>query len=109
VWQKSDHWQVNRYVIMPDHIHFFCCPAKRETSFHAWNLYWRAQITRDWPYPDEKPIWQKDNWDTQIRNGSEFTEKWHYILNNPVRKGLVSHNDLWPYFGEIYPLTWIER
>ena len=27
-WRKADHWLVGRYVIMPDHLHLFCAPAK---------------------------------------------------------------------------------
>lgn len=26
-WHRADKWAVGRYVIMPDHVHFFCSPA----------------------------------------------------------------------------------
>lgn len=94
---------------MPDHIHFFCCPSNLETPYRNWRNFWRNQVTRVWPNRDEKPVWQKDDWDTQIRNGAGFTEKWNYIRHNPVRKGLVSHPDEWPYQGEVYPFVWMER
>jgi REP element-mobilizing transposase RayT len=109
VWRSADHWQVNRYVIMPDHIHFFCCPANRETPFKIWQQFWRAHVTRQWPRLDEKPIWQKDDWDTQIRFHDAFTEKWHYVRHNPVRQGLVKIADEWPYQGEVFPFVWLER
>lgn len=109
VWLASNHWQINRYVIMPDHIHFFCCPLNPESSFRNWQQFWRNQITRVWPNSGEKPIWQKNYWDAQIRSASEFTEKWHYVRNNPVRKGLVAHPDEWKYQGEVFPFVWLER
>jgi putative transposase len=109
VWLKADHWQVNRYVIMPDHVHCFCCPCRAETSFARWRSFWRSEATRQWPDESEKPVWQKDDWDTQIRSGNEFTEKWHYVRNNPVRQELVSHPDEWPFQGEIFPFVWMDR
>jgi len=109
IWRRADPWRVNQYVLMPDHVHFFCCPAHPETGYKTWRQFWRATATREWPFPAEKPVWQRDDWDTQIRNGDHFTEKWHYLRENPVRKGLVAHADDWPYWGEIFPFTWIER
>ena len=109
VWTCADHWQVNRYMIMPDHIHFFCCPATRETSYRTWREFWRWTATCEWPDPNEKPIWQRDDWDVQIRSAEHFREKWHYVRENPVRKGLVQRAEDWPYTGIVFPFTWIER
>ena len=109
IWHRADHWRVNRYVLMPDHVHFFCCPANPQTSYKTWRQFWRSAATREWPFPAEKPVWQRDDWDTQIRSAAHFTEKWHYVRENPVRKGLVARADDWPYWGEIFPFTWIER
>jgi putative transposase len=30
-WNGNDYWLVGRYVIMPDHLHFFCAPRVVET------------------------------------------------------------------------------
>ena len=109
VWRRANHWQINRYIIMPDHIHFFCCPANRETPYRTWRSYWRAAVTKEWPFPDSKPIWQRDDWDTQMRTAAQFTEKWHYVRENPVRKRLVKNADDWPYWGEVFPFVWMER
>jgi putative transposase len=109
VWRMAEHWQVNRYVLMPDHVHLFCCPANRETPYSRWREFWRATVTKEWPFPAEKPIWLRDDWDTQIRDAAHFAEKWHYVRNNPVRKGLVARAEDWPYCGEVFPFTWIER
>jgi putative transposase len=74
IWRRADHWQINRYVIMPDHLHFFCCPANPQTSYKTWRQFWRSTATREWSFPAEKPIWQRDDWDTQIRSAAHFTE-----------------------------------
>ena len=36
-----------------------------------------------------------DVWDTQIRTGNQYDEKWLYIRQNPVRRGLVKVADDW--------------
>jgi len=108
-WRKADHWLVGRYVLMPDHLHLFCAPARfPSTPLKNWMAFWRAEATRFWPWPEEKPIWQKDFFDRQLRRGESYTEKWHYVRENPVRGSLVSDAAAWPWQGEIHPLMWHE-
>src|SRR5216684_1811237 len=46
-WHKADHWLVGRYVIMPDHVHFFCAPSYFPvTPLKRWMEFWRADATR---------------------------------------------------------------
>jgi hypothetical protein len=70
--------------------------------------FWRAEATRRWPWPEEKPIWQKDFFDRQLRSGEGYTEKWQYVRENPVRAGLTPSVDAWPWQGEMHPLMWHE-
>ena len=108
-WEKADHWSVGRYVIMPDHVHLFCAPAKFPYAPHKqWVQFWKAE-TRQWPRIAEKPIWQRDFFDRQLRTGDSYHEKWLYVFHNPVRAGLVDAPEAWSYQGEIKPLLWHER
>ena len=59
--------------------------------------------------PRNPPLWQRDCWDRQLRTGESYTQKWEYVRNNPVRKGLVACADDWPYQGELNVLEWHER
>lgn len=107
VWKASRHWQVGRYVIMPEHIHLFCCPGVPDfPSLKVWMRHWRAEASRHWPSPDEQPVWQLDFWDRQLRKGESYSEKWHYVRQNPVRKGLCAAMEGWPYQGEMNALMW---
>jgi len=106
-WKNADRWLVGRYVIMPDHVHFFCAPSEHPpTPLDKWVSFWRAQVTRQWPYPVEKPIWQRDFFDRQLRSGESYHQKWLYVCENPVRAGLVSKSDEWPFQGELNVLRW---
>lgn len=45
-WNAANDWLVGRYVIMPDHLHFFCAPVKISTPFKRWMKFWHAGATR---------------------------------------------------------------
>ncbi len=107
-WKRADHWLVGRYVIMPDHVHLFCAPVVLATPLKRWMEFWRAEATRHWPRLDEKPIWQRDFFDRQLRRGESYAQKWMYIWENPVRAGLVSQAEDWPWKGELNLLQWHE-
>ena len=106
-WQGADHWVVGRYVIMPDHIHLFCSPARYDhLSIKRWTAFWKSSASKVWPDESEQPIWQIDAWDTQLRKGDSYSAKWAYVSNNPVRHKLIEHAKKWPYQGEMNPLIW---
>ncbi|MDQ6623722.1 MAG: transposase [Verrucomicrobiota bacterium] len=106
-WNTATSWLVGRYVLMPDHVHLFCAPAEiHPQPLLQWVSFWKSHSTRHWPQPEELPIWQRHFWDTQLRRGESYDEKWDYVLQNPVRAGLVSRGDDWPFAGEISELRW---
>ena len=114
-WENAQNWIVGRYVIMPDHIHFFCAPATYPApDFHRWIKYWKrlaqqafaAMAARGDTRPPTVKLWQDGCWDTQMRTGAQYEEKWQYVRNNPVRKGLVGDADYWAYQGAVHDLPW---
>lgn len=106
-WREADHWLVGRWAVMPDHLHLFCAPAHVPvTPLKRWMEFWRATATRRWPHPAEKPIWQKDFFDRQLRSGESYREKWLYLWENPIERGLVRRPEDWPYQGEMNELPW---
>ncbi len=108
-WHQACRWVVGRYVVMPDHVHLFCAPATFPCEpLRTWVKYWKTVATKIWPRPDERPLWQADVWDTQLRRGENYTEKWQYVCENPVRAGWVSQAEDWPYQGEVNTLVWRE-
>ncbi len=48
----------------------------------------------------------RDFWDTQLRKEESCAEKWLYVVENPVRAGLVTRSSDWPYQGEMHSLNW---
>lgn len=89
---------------MPDHLHLFAGCSESDFTLEQWMKYWKSDFSRRFGRPECR--WQTDHWDTRVRAATAYEEKWHYMLENPVRHGLVAHADDWPYKGEIYPLRW---
>lgn len=108
-WRGADRWLVGRWVIMPDHLHLFCAPAIWPNSpVKSWIRYWRSEATRYWPFPNEKPIWQRDFFDRQLRSGESYSQKWRYLWENPIASGLVARPEDWPFQGEMNAIPWHE-
>lgn len=104
VWTDASGWAVGRYVIMPDHIHLFAAPGDMDIDLDKWVRYWKSQFTKRHGIPEHR--WQDDHWDTRLRSDESYEFKWMYVLNNPVRHGLVKCADDWPFQGELNILPW---
>jgi putative transposase len=104
VWQEARAWLVGYYLLMPDHMHFFCAPGDPGVPFKRWVAYWKRLFTQKAGNPDW--AWQSGQWDTRLRRGEKYTEKWQYVAMNPVRKRLVAKSQDWPYQGVLNVLMW---
>lgn len=103
-WPNATDWHVGRYMLMPDHVHFFCAPANAETTLDNWVKYWKRSWSKELKRPDRR--WQPGKWDTRLRHGDSYHDKWEYVRQNPVRAGLVESPEDWPYQGELHELRW---
>jgi putative transposase len=109
-WIQAPEWAVGHYAVMPDHVHLFA--AENEFQGYPlgqWVAKWKAYVSRRWPLNEEKPVWQRNFWDRQLRNGDSYGAKWMYVRNNPVRHGLVLNSDDWPFQGMLNQLSWHDR
>ena len=92
---------VGRYVIMPDHMHLFV-RIGREQTLGLTVKHLKERITKT--IRKEHPgvtVWQPGFFDHLLRNDESYAQKWEYVRENPLREGLASHHEDWPYQGEI--------
>jgi REP element-mobilizing transposase RayT len=99
---------VGRYVIMPNHVHFFVRGnpdfvlsswvggLKRAMSVAGSNQVHATRLPIQ-----RKSLWQPGFFDHVLRNDESYAQKWEYVRENPVRAGLVAEWHEWPYQGEI--------
>jgi REP element-mobilizing transposase RayT len=86
---------------MPDHVHLF---VRSGPDFEL--AQWMRMLKRT--LSDEistgPPHWQAGFFDRLIRHSESYSEKWHYVRQNPVRAGLASNPEQWPWQGEVVRL-----
>ena len=104
-WRRIGDWRVGRYVVMPDHVHFFAAPLDRDASLSKCVQTFRSFATKSlrplgYPYP----LWQREFFDHLLRSDESYALKWEYVRQNPIRHGLVQRIEDWPYAGEFCPL-----
>ena len=105
-WTAAQTWVVGYYLVMPDHIHFFCAPGCDDPpSVKTWVKYWKRLVSQGAPVLHGQ--WIPDCWDTQMRSQEHYTQKLEYVALNPVRGGLVARTEEWPYQGKMNELIWI--
>ena len=93
---------VDRYVIMPDHIHFFAAFPVHGITLATWVHALRTVIGKKLlKLGIQKPHWQEGFFDHLLRSQESYAEKWQYVRMNPVRAKLCGTPDAWPYQGEI--------
>jgi putative transposase len=92
---------VGIYCFMPDHLHLILCgqqdwsnAKKVVDEFKAKSGLWLGKHRPSFE-------WQDGYHDHIIRRGEDWRRQVYYVLNNPVRKGLVLDAFDWPFTGSI--------
>jgi REP element-mobilizing transposase RayT len=92
---------VGRYVIMPDHLHLFV-RGTQTFDLGRWVGMLKQHLAKAIARPTTaEPVWQRGFFDHILRSDESYGQKWEYVRENPLRAGLVSHAEDWPYAGEI--------
>jgi len=106
------------YVIMPDHIHLMLWPTSEVSvsdfmrdfkTFTAKRIIRQAQVEQNQPWPahfsqsgqetgrGENKVWQDSYWDVNVFSNQFVRQKLNYIHRNPLRSGLVTKPEDYPY------------
>ena len=99
-------WTVHAAVVMPNHIHVIAQPLTLSDG-GAVNL---SEIIRSVKTYSARIInaqigapgtfWQDERHDRIIRDEAELLQKWQYLRQNPVERGLASNPEEYPWLYE---------
>jgi putative transposase len=133
-WSEAKAWLVGDYLLMPDHLHLFCSPRDLHFTIETWISYWKREFAlkhkrlastlappiaqgeasvsakqggasvlasrfSEWKF-------QSRGWHHRLRDGENYSEKWLYVQENPLRKNLCKQIDDWPFKGKVFDLIW---
>jgi REP element-mobilizing transposase RayT len=102
---------------MPDHLHFVCSlDNSKPINAGARGVVpegvldhvarFKSFTTREsWKVGLSGKLWQRSSFDRVLSHAHQIDEVIEYVLNNPVRKGLVQRWEDWPYSRIVDPWT----
>ena len=113
LWYRDHYqWRLFCYCLMPDHLHFI--NQMTEDSTLTYNAGARGTVAKGmldwvgnyksfttnqcwWKLGGCGKLWQKSSFDRVIRYNDSVDDAVNYVLNNPVRKGLVEEWTQYPF------------
>ena len=97
VWDRQEY-ELYAYCIMPNHVHAVLEPLRREVCLSQIMRSVKGRTARaaNKALCREGAFWQDETYDHVIRNNEEFVRIIAYVLNNPVKAGLVGQWRDWP-------------
>lgn len=105
---NDKRYDLDCFCIMSNHVHVLMKPMKKEDG----KPYSLAEIMKphkgSTAYQANKVLrrkgkfWHHESFDHYVRDEMEYIDTVLYILNNPVKAGLVDHWEKWPH-------TWIKE
>ena len=103
--QRRQNCAVFTYCLMPDHLHFLTSPRQDGISVLTFTDQFKGKATnRSWKAGWTGKLWQARYYDHVVRTDESLVAIARYILDNPVRKGLVDCAEGWPWSGHMNPL-----
>jgi REP-associated tyrosine transposase len=103
--QERQNCAIFTYCLMPDHFHFLTSPRVDGISILKFVDQYKGKSTnRSWKVGWQGRLWQPRFFDHVIREDEGLLTISEYILNNPLRNGLVEQPEDWPWGGYMNPL-----
>ena len=117
-YRYANEFKLLGYAIMPDHVHLLIWPVGAATvsdimrnykEFTAKRIAKQAQVEglAEWSQAflragqetghAQSKVWQDNYWDENVYSERFLRQKLNYIHRNPVRGGLVSQPEDYPY------------
>ena len=91
-------FELHEFVIMPDHVHLLMTLPVDMTIEKAMQLIkggFSYRLRREFGYQGE--VWQRGFSEVRISDGQSFMQHREYIVQNPVKAGLVETAEQYPY------------
>ncbi len=95
----SSSFEVLLYTLMPDHAHLLLGGMNEESNLIRFVQRFKQVTSHRCVQETGERLWQPSFFDHALRGDEDRTALFEYIIENPVRAGLMGHSDDWPYQG----------
>jgi putative transposase len=118
-------FHIDAWVVLPEHMHCVWTLPEGDTDFSGrWRTI-KGAFSKSLPTGElrsasragkgERGIWQRRFWEHTIRDDRDYAAHVDYVHFNPVKHGLVSALQDWPYSSfhrhvglGMYPASWAD-
>jgi REP element-mobilizing transposase RayT len=97
-YREGRHYRLHAYVVMPNRVHLLITPLI-EVSKATQSLKRFTGLEGNRIVGLTGPFWQRESYDRLVRDDVEFAKIVNYIEHNPVKAGLVSSFEQFPWAG----------
>ena len=91
-------FSIYAYCFMPDHLHLLLV-GKEDSSLHKFMKLFKQRSSFVFKKACGDSLWQRSYYDHILRKEEALNDVALYIFNNPVRKGLVTDYQGYPFVG----------
>jgi putative transposase len=98
---QQESFSVWAYCFMPDHVHLLIEGARSKTDMRRFMRLFKQKAGYWFKSIYKEKLWQPGYYERVLRDDEGTLTVVRYILENPVRKGLVEHFSHYPYLGSL--------
>jgi putative transposase len=102
-YRDGQVYDLTAFCIMPNHVHVVCTPLPRQDGIY-YPLHSILQSLKRHTARQANRIlgrqgafWQSESYDHVVRDEAELERIVEYVINNPVKAGLIDDGLLWPW------------
>ena len=100
--QDADQgFSVIAYCLMPDHIHLLVEGTHPAADFREFVRLFKQRSSFHWKQRNGVALWQRGYFEHVLRDDEDTVGVAKYILENPVRAGLVERPEDYEYLGSM--------
>jgi REP element-mobilizing transposase RayT len=90
-------YDLHAWVIMPNHVHMLITPLTEVPSFLRRLKGYSARRANKLLNQTGQAFWQDESYDHLVKSAQEFRNIERYIVNNPVKAGLIEDFESFPW------------
>jgi putative transposase len=99
-YHSRNRFLLHAFVVMPDHFHAIVTPAP-DVSLEKAMQYIKGGFS--FRLKSKLDVWMRSFNESQILSAAKFHAGVRYVEDNPVRRGLISEANLYPYSSATWP------
>jgi putative transposase len=96
---SEETFDVTAYCFMPDHVHVLVTGTSEESDLRRYVSRWEQATGYQYKGMTGGRLWQPGFYDHILRQEEDRRTVIRYLLNNPIRAGLVASLNDYPYWG----------